>query len=183
MSWLVFALFAYAAVALEMGLQTLRLIGGASFVLILAVYIGLMAPARAGVWAMGLLGLLVDLKGGPVPGAVVVGPATLGYLVGAFAVLQLRTLVFRESVLTLAVLVFAVGIMVQLVIVFMFSMRGVWILPGERLADWHPADELAHRFVDLVKTAVVALAVGGLLLKSTPAWGFPGKTRIDRRFH
>ena len=105
MNWIVFAIFAYIALALETGLGTLLAIPGPTgpspgFVLILAVFIGLMAPSIAAAWGMLILGALIDLQTGDL-GYPLIGPAALAYLVGAFAALQLRAMVLRQSIITL----------------------------------------------------------------------------------
>lgn len=186
MNWLVFALAAYVMLALETGLRTLLGVSGLagaypSFVLILAVYIGLVAPSHVVPWAMLALGLLVDLQAGPVPEAAIIGPAALGYLFGAYVVLQLRVLVFRESVITLAALVFATGIFVQLVIVGLYTMRGLPWLTAQPVEGWSAADQLVHRFFVLLYTAIAAVPIGALLLRTTPLWGLPNRGRGEHR--
>ncbi|MFW6059676.1 MAG: hypothetical protein ACODAQ_05810 [Phycisphaeraceae bacterium] len=185
MNWLVFALAAYVMVALETGLRALLGVSGPdgaypSFMLILAVYVALLAPAQVVPWALLVLGVLVDLQMGPVPEAAILGPAALGYLFGAYVMLQLRVLVFRESVITLAALVFATGIFVQLVIVGLYTMRGLPWLTAQPIEGWGAADQLVRRFFILLYTTVVALPVGALLLRTTPIWGFPNRGRDHR---
>lgn len=183
MNWFLFAIFAYVMLALEVGLAGLLGFQGASgavtpsFVLILAVYIGMLAPTSVVPWAMLILGLLVDLQPGPVQDAVVVGPMALGYLTGAFAVLQLRALVFRESVISLAAMIFGVGVFVHLVAVALLTMRGLpWTL-AEPIAGWNAADQLVHRFLHLLYTAGMALPIGAILFKITPLWHFTSRQR------
>jgi len=147
MNWIVFALAAYVMLALEVGLRTLLGIPGPdgvspSFVLVLAVYIGMMAPAHVVPWAMLILGVLVDLRPGAAPDVTIVGPMALGYLVGAYVVLQLRGLVFRESVLALSALVFAGGLFVQLVAVGLLTMRGLPWPTGQPIEGWNAPDQL-----------------------------------------
>jgi cell shape-determining protein MreD len=181
MNWPVFALFAYVAAALDLGLGSLPVVGEASFILILAVFVGLNAPGSVVAWALLILGLLVDLQPGPVHGAVLLGPGALGFLAGAYAVLQLRTLLFRESVMTLAVMVLAVGVFVQLVMVALLTMRGLPMI-AEPIAGWNAADQLAHRFMQLLYTAALSVPVGWVLIRSRPLWGFAGKGRAERHF-
>ena len=185
MNWLVFALVAYLMLALEAGLRTLLGIAGPdgaypSFILILAVYVGLLAPSQVVPWAMLVLGLLTDLQAGPVPEAAIIGPAALGYLLGAYVIMQLRLLVFRESVITLAALILATGIFIQLVVVGLYTMRGLPWLTAEPIAGWSAADQLVRRFFILLYSTAVAVPIGALLLRSTPLWGFPSRGRGDR---
>lgn len=179
MRWLIFSIFAYAMLAAQVGLRSLVSVGGVSpqFLLILAVYVGLMAPSAVVPWALLVLGLLVDLAPGNAHGLSLVGPAALGYLAGAYAVLQLRTLVFRQSVITLTALVLVAGVFVHLVIVALLTVRGVpWPL-GEPVPGWSAADQLVQRFLSLLYTAVWAMPVGVVLFRTTPLWGFAGKSR------
>lgn len=177
MNWLVFSLITFAALVLETGLRTLLALGTSdvtpSFLLIVAVFIGLQAQPSIVVWSFLILGLLADLQGGPVAGGAILGPTALGYLAGAYAILQLRTLVFRESVLTLAVMTFVVGLFIQLVVVALFTLRGLPIVPAEAIEGWRPADQLVHRFLQLLYSAVLAVPVGFILLRFTGLWAFP----------
>ncbi len=182
MNWLIFSLAAYLAYALDTGSWTLLQGYGVapSFLLILAVYIGMLAPPRTVIWAFLVLGVLTDLVGPyTTDGNTILGPAALGYLVGAYAILQLRGLVFRESVLALSVLSFAVGLFIHLTMLAILKLRGLSFLTGEPIAL--AADEaLVQAFLHLLYTAVAAAPVGFLLLRTTPLWSFPGKIRMDR---
>jgi len=181
MNWLVFILVTYVGLAMQSGLETLLAIPDAqtgvspSWLLILAVFVGLSAPASVVPWAMLMLGILVDLSSPIAGGGVLVGPGALGYLVGAFAVLQLRGLVFRQSMFTLAVMVFVVGLLIQLVIVALLTGRGLSWLTAQPLAGWNAMDQLAHRFLMLIYSAIAAIPAGYVLFKLTPVWGFGAK--------
>ncbi len=120
-----------------------------------------------------VLGLLVDLQPNPTPAVTIIGPASLGYLVGAYVVLQLRALVFRESVITLAALVFTTGIFIQLVIVGIYTMRGLPWLTAQPVEGWNTADQLVNRFFILLYTTVMVVPIGALLLRRRPSGAFP----------
>jgi len=189
MRWPTFCLFAFVMLALQVGLRTLLRepfgfdAGEPQLLLILGVFIGLSAPERVIPWAWLLLGLLVDLTQPLTIHMAVeetritlIGPAGLGYLLGGYAVWQMRPLVFRDSSLSIGFVAFLAGILVQLAIVAMFSFRGLgwpW-LSGETIADFSPADELVRRFLELIYTAVVAVPIGYLLIRMRPLWGFQG---------
>lgn len=179
MNWITFAIAAYLCLTLQVGLGDLWAIGPAapSLVLVLGVFIGLTAPGTTVGWAMLVLGLLVDaITPWTGPGqqtVTILGPAAIGYLVGAYAVVQLRSMVFRESVLTLAVMTFVVGIFIQLVIVFLMVIRGP--ISGDALPGFSAADQLVMRFLSLLYTAVAAVPVGWLLMKLSPLFGFAHK--------
>jgi rod shape-determining protein MreD len=187
MSWLIFTLVVFVAFSLETGLQTLLAIPGPtgvapSFLLVVAVFIGLLAPSTTVAWAFLIIGLLVDLQPGPVREGVILGPAALGYLVGGYTVVQLRTLVFRESVLTLAVMTFIVGVFIELVIVMLYTARGLPITPADPIAGWSAADRLKDGFLQLVYSAALAVPVGALLFRYAHIWAFPKGPRADRHF-
>lgn len=178
MNWLIFAMITYAAMALEMGLEPMPVLGRVSFMLILAVFVGLMARPHAVVCALLILGVLVDLK--HLVGLI--GPAALGYGVGAYAVLRLRSLVFRESILALAVMVFAVGLCVQLVIVALLTVRGLDWIRAQPIEHWILADELKNRFVDLILSVIAAVPISYGLFRFAAIWNFQAKTRSERHF-
>lgn len=186
MNRLVFALITFVALVLETGLRTLFALGPTnatpSFLLVIAVFIGLLGQPGVVVWSFLVLGVLTDLQGGPVAGGVIIGPAALGYLAGAYAILQLRTLVFRESVLTLAVLTFVTGVFVQLVVVALYTFRGLPITPAEAIEGWSAANQLVERFLNLLYTAVVAIPLGFVLFRFAGIWGFPHAPRAGRHF-
>ena len=163
MRWLVFTIFAYLAFALDQGLSVLwsDLLGGwsaaPSLMLIYAVFIALWAPPRATYIAWLILGILTDLsipRG--VAGAVdgnesfwVLGPATLGYLLGAYAAVETRTLFLRESPLALAALTFFSGIFVHLLTIAILTWRGVHFPLGEPLAGWSGTSQIFQHALDL----------------------------------
>ncbi len=188
MRWPVFFLFVFLAVVLQLGLRTLLRdpfgldAGEPQLLLILGVFIGLSAPGRVTPWAWLMLGALVDLTQ-PLSVRLAVeetqiallGPACLGYLLGGYAVWQLRPLVVRDSPLAVAFVAFCAGILVQLAIVAALSMRGLpwpW-LTGERITGFSAADELVRRFLELIYTALFAVPLGALLIRLRPMWGFP----------
>lgn len=192
MNWLLFAILTYACLLMQVGLTTLLGIPDAQgvspdFMLILAVYVGMQAPGRHVGWAMLTVGICANLLPQTVvEGATTVGPllgpVALGYLAGAFAVLQLRTLVFRESVISLAIMVFVVGIFIQLVIVALYTARGLPFLLGDPIPHWSASDELFERFKVLLYSAIVAVPVGIVLLRLNPAMNFNTGQRAERVF-
>jgi len=178
----IFLLFAYLATVVQGGLNPLwEIPGGAgsatpSLLLILAVFIALTGPGVVACWAALILGAIVDLSS-PV---AVLGPHAIGFALGAYVVLQLRSLVFRESVFTMALMTLAAGIFVHLAAVALVAIRGMPITPGEAIEGFRAADELVSRFFNVLYATVMALPVGWLLLKTSLLWGFPSKSRSDR---
>lgn len=184
MNWLTFTLTTYLLLCAEIGLREALRIGDVfpSFLLILMVFIGLTAAPMTVAWAALILGLLTDLQ--PTNGALAIpGPAAVGFLIGAYAVVQLRSLLFRESVLTLAIMVFVVGLFVNLAEVALYSFRGLSFLANEPIPGWSAPGELVTRFLRLLYTAAMALPVGWLLLRLLPLWRFSGGGRGERSFH
>lgn len=179
MNWAIFAIFAYVAVVVDRSLTVLFPDGAAapSMTLVLMVYLAMSAPPWKVMWSALLLGLLVDLSqkltlvDGP-QAAVLVGPHALGYLVGAYLVLQVRAMLFRHSLLSLLALVVAGGMLAQLVIVFLLSVRGLSIVPGEAVTQWSAMGEVGTRFVQVIYSAVLALPLGWLLIRLEPLWQF-----------
>ncbi len=183
MRWSTFAIFAYAALALEVGLRTLLGdpfgigLGQPSFALVLMVFVSMAAWPMQATIAAGVLGLLVDLvtdytfSGSP-GSAAIVGPQVLGYLVGCYAVLQVRAMVFRGSRGSMIFMTFMAGMFVNLVVVALLEMRRWGWLPSTPLAHWSAADELMGRFLSLLYTAVLAYPLGVVLHRTDALWGF-----------
>lgn len=183
MNWFIFALTTYVLLVLQIGCRSLLVVDGAypQLPLILLVFVGLSAPSRVLGWSAVVLGLLLDLQPGPIAPPII-GPHAMGYLAGAFVVVQLRNLLFRESVIAFAALVLLVGIGTELVTIAIYTMRG-WPWPlGEPLAHWSATGALVHGFFSVLYTTVAAVPVGWLLMRSSGVWGFPGKVRHERRF-
>ncbi|MCX5659157.1 MAG: hypothetical protein NTW19_05470 [Planctomycetota bacterium] len=188
MRWLFFAIFAYLALALDLGLRSLLAIDAGvgpitpSLTLILAVYVGLWAPSRAVAWAFLILGAATDLlsfwpasdPGQPLGN--ILGPTALAYLVGAYAIIQIRGFVYRESTLAMAVVAFGVGAVIHLVAMLLLTLRGLPFPLGEPIPNWHVADEFIRRFLSLLYTAVAAVPVGMAFNRIYPgAWIDPLK--------
>jgi len=178
MNWIVFAIFAYLALALENGLDQMLSVGVVtpSFVLIVAVYVAMTANRSAVPWALLILGLLEDLThpyhvghGLDLP---VVGPYALGYLAAAAICLQLRGMMATGSPLSVALLVIPAGILMQVVAVAMVTLRRLPLLQSDPVTGWIAADELVHRFGVLGYTAALALPVGFVLIRTAPLWRF-----------
>ncbi len=174
MNWLLFAILTYIFLLMQVGLTSLLGIPDAQGVcpdllLIFAVFIGIHAQERLVGWSMLIIGLCANLLPGPLSEGPILGPEALGYLAGAFAVLQLRTLVFRESVISLAIMIFIVGIFIELVIVALYTARGLPMLLGEPIPHWSASDQLVHRFLVLLYSAIVSVPIGLVLNKLAPS--------------
>jgi len=181
--WSVFILFAYLALALELGLVNLLAItgpGGAAprFTLVLVALVALRADVRHAVPAAMVLGACVDLAE-PFGGAqvlrdtVALGPAVLGYGLAAYVGLQCREIVFRDSAIALAAVVLVAGLFAELVIVALLTLRGLPVAGGEAIPGWDAFDQLAGRLADLFYTTVLAAPLGWGLHRTGRLWGWP----------
>ncbi len=182
MNWLLFAILTYGFLLMQVGLKPLLGIPNAQgvspdFLLIFAVFIGIHAHGRTVAWAMLTIGLIANLLPGPIAEGPILGPEALGYLMGAFAVLQFRTLVFRESVISLVIMVVVVGIFIQLVTILLYTGRGMPLFLGTPVPNWDVWDEMFYRFLMLLYSAVMAIPVGLVLLKLSPALISPPSQR------
>lgn len=187
MNWITFILAAFLAYVLDTGLRALLSLpeveGGVSpsFLLILMIYVAMLAPVSAVVWASLVCGALADLQGGPA-GSPLLGPASLGFLLGGYAVVQLRSLVFRESIATLAVMTFVAGILIQLGIVMLYQMRNLSYTWAQPIEGWSAADALMRSFFLLLYSAAAAVPVGWVLFRLMPMFGFHHHHKPRDRF-
>lgn len=199
MRWSIFAVFAYLALVLQSAVPVMfemrawEVKPEPSIVVVLMVFIAMGAPQTIALWSALILGLLVDMTS-PLPivtamqetrDVALPGPYALGYVTGAYAVLQIRGMAFRDSPFALAIMVFAAGLFVHLVSVSLISFRALPIHPSDAIPNWHAADELVAAFFNLLYTTLLAIPLGFLLIKSDPLWGFPsqrtsgGRLRAD----
>lgn len=186
MRWIVFGIVAFVAVVLETSMRhmfALRFVGSVapSFVAIVAVYVALFSPRETGLWAMWILGLLVDLvsplRQGDFGAGPLLGPHALGYVFAGYLLIQVRGMLFRRQVLTVAVMSVLFVIVASVVVVFLYAVHGVVypkIVDGQSLswADHGPLGEFFRRAGDGVYTGLLAVPLGALLVWSLPLWGF-----------
>ena len=186
MRWLVFILFALVFLAVELGLRAWITLpvgpyraAAPSLLLILGVFVSLHAYRPVAVTAMLLLGVATDLtqaignlETAQTQAIFLLGPAALGFLLGAYVVLQFRTMMFHDSPITLAVMTLVAGLFVQLVLVAIITLRGV--LPTDSVPDWQATSQLVQRAVSVIYAAVLALPLGLLLGRLKRLWLFEG---------
>lgn len=116
MNGIAFGIAAWIALGMDLGLREALQLGGTGvapgFVLMLVLFVAIWAPSGTAAAAALVGGALTDLtRLVPTSGGeslAVLGPHALGYLLGAYAVVMLRALVFRKSPLTIGIL-FALG--------------------------------------------------------------------------
>lgn len=195
MNWALFAVMFYVLLAMQTGLSSLfgvhvEWFGGLDlaprFVLILPVFIGLFGPARTAMVAFALTGFCLDLLSPLESWAnqqgttmmpqqlTLIGPYTLGYLVGGYLTLQLRGMVFRGNPLSLSFCVIVAGIAVHLIVVALLSLRG-WYDP---VVGFSASSAMLERGLSLIYTGLITIVIAWPLLKLKPFFGFQvSKTR------
>lgn len=196
MRWWIFAAAVYVVLAIQVGLAPALSIATPlgevqpRFVLLLAVLIGLSAPPSAALVACLVLGTLLDLvtpwtvalDGAEATELTLIGPYALGYLAGGYALLQLRTMVFRRQPLTIGTMVLLSGFAVQLIVVAVLSIRGWyepivgWLAPPGAAAG-SGMRQLALRVLALLYTAVIGVALALPLTRLGPALGIDTRSR------
>lgn len=176
MNWIVFALFAWIAFGLEIGLRPLISPGDGSiapsFVIPLLVYVSLWAPARTALWAALILGLGADLLSSidlaPSGNATIIGPRAIGYLLGAQLVIASRGVVIGRSPVTMVVLSIGAAFVAGVVAVALFTLRSFY-----DPVVWSPGHQLGVRFFSALYTGVSALALSFVLIPLGSAFQFP----------
>ncbi|MEM9752815.1 MAG: rod shape-determining protein MreD [Planctomycetota bacterium] len=181
MSRPVFLVAAYVAFLAQASLQPFWQLGGdstgrgltPSVLLILAVFIGQCGPGVAALGSAIILGLLADTLARPYPElGVLIGPYTLGLTVGVYAVLQLRTLLFRHAILTLAVMTLVAGLFAELVAAAILGVRGLSFIANHPPPDLSAASSLGRGLLRTLYTVALSLPLGWLLLRTRRLWRF-----------
>jgi len=182
-NWFVFAIAAWVAFGLELGGRDVLQIGpggiAPSFVIPLAVFVALWAPATHTLWACLALGVIADLTW-QIPttdgrAATVLGPYAIGYTLLGVLVVNMRGMVIRRNPITMAFLCVLGSLVAQIVIVALFTIRRLY---GDPIA-WDAGDELLHRAFASVYTGGVGLILSLALFAGAPLFQFqqPGGRR------
>lgn len=182
MNWLAFAIAAWVACGFEYGLRDAFRLGetpvAPSFLLILAVFVCLWASPGAVLSACLIIGMLMDFIflqqiQGTEQWLTILGPHALGLLLGGYAVLNMRALMFRRNALALAFLCIVAGALMHILAWALLYLRGVW---GDPVFGG-VAGELGYRLAGAVYTGVMALVIGLILGLVRPVFGFPADTK------
>lgn len=172
------AVLAWLCLGLETGLKgTLAfrvdtLMAAPSFVVPLAVFVGVCAAPYQVLWTCLGLGLAMDLLapvdlGGGGGVITVAGPHAIGMLLAGQFVLLTRGLMIRRNPLTIVALSIPAAMIMHIVVVAFFTLRQFYSpLPG-----WSTTGELATRFFASVLTGGSALVLSVLLMPLAPALG------------
>lgn len=174
MNWIIITLIGYLFVALHQGLAPVFSIdtpwGTATprLVLVFAVYLGLLAPTAGVVWAWALIGFVLDLLTALPGQGVIIGPYTIGYLIGAIVVLQLRSMVLRTHPVSHAFCVLGAGVAVHGVVSAIMGIRQIY----DPAAGYDGLHDAAVRMLAVAYTVPFAAVLAWPLIKAAPAFGF-----------
>lgn len=185
MRWAIYILAVLVAVAIDSSLGGVLKIGDAQprFLACVVVYAILSAPRAYAVRIAMLAGLLADLLSPTIrpddSQLVVIGPWTLGFALGALAVLPLRSLLYHRNPISSGFATFVFSLLAAIVFV------AVWVLRINLLADespsWWPgtgASEVWHQSKVALANGVVAIPTVWLLDRSRGIWGFSTAKRL-----
>jgi hypothetical protein len=178
---------AWLALGLETGLKsTLAINFGSiaaapSFVLPLAVFIALCAPAQQAAWACLALGFLMDVTAPqtlPGDSITVIGPYAIGFFLAAQLVLTLRGLVIRRHPLAVVALSILAAAVMQIVVVSLLTLR-FWLT--NQAMVWDLKHELVERLASAFVTGGSAFVMAIFLAPLAPLLGLPSSRSWVRR--
>lgn len=184
MRWTVFLVAVLLAAALDASLGGIFVVGDARPRLLPAtvVFALLSMPRRGAVRAAMLAGLVADLltpgvleQGGSL---VVIGPYTLGFALGALAVVPLRTLLYRRNPLSGVIATAMFSLLSSIAVIALWALRARLL---GTTPPWWPATGAGEAWVRLIGAAgdgVLALPVLWLLERTKPVWDFAVATKL-----
>lgn len=183
MNWPVIAIAVYLALGIDLGSRAALALGGSvvpSLLLALVALIAAFAPAGSTLLIALVAGALVDLTTpvatteGP---RLVLGPSALGFMLGAYVVITLRTLFARRHVMALVVLAVLAAGGAGLVSAGLLALRQVTDA-GFTLAG----PQVMSRLGSALYTAVPALLLALVWRRIMPVLGLvdPFARRWDR---
>lgn len=179
MKWILFVPVLLVALVLDVSFMGALDVAGVSpsLVVIVLAFIAMQAEAGSVTWASLLAGFLWDLSdpsmAGPRAPLYLIGAHTLGCFFGVQAVLSVRGIVVRRNPLSVGAMALLLG-----------GASGLFWTAWWTLRSWYPGSvppwgdgsslmQLGTQLLAALATGIAGIAVGWLLLKSTPAWGFP----------
>jgi rod shape-determining protein MreD len=186
MNWVTVLIAGYLLTGLDLGLREGVQLWPThivpSLVIPFVVYVALFAPVTGALWTGLLVGLVVDLSTtrGPADSAVViVGPHAIGFLVMAYFVLTVRTMVIRRNPLTLGALS-AIGAAIGYLIAIVVLQIRAWY--GDPIS-FSLTDEVLQRLGSALATGLSGMALSVVLFPMFPVFGFYDQSarRFTRR--
>jgi len=180
MRWGVFIAATFLTLALEISVKPLFVFSSyaniaPSFMIVLLVFLALQLPRMTLMWATLLLGMLMDLsqpENTPGGGQVfLIGRHAIGYVVAAYLIVQMRAVVFRQRLITLVVFSGLAMLLVGVTRIVLLGVRG-WFGDSLVWAGGSALGELVIVLLVSVYSAIMAVPIGWLLLRTVPMWGF-----------
>ena len=176
MNRIALVIWAWLAYALEAGLEPLWRISTVtpSPLLVLLAWVSL--RARGGTvggsvfWAGVFLGLLADLQPGANAGAAVIGPHAVAFPLAGWAVLRVRSMVFRDGLAPLVAAAGGVTLIVGVVVMTILQLRHAsWLTADTSMV--HPLrSEVGRWLLRAIYTAVLAVVMGWAMMKVKERW-------------
>lgn len=185
MRWSVFILFALVALAIDASLGAILSIGDAQprFLPSVVVFALLSAPRMHAVRIAMLAGLLADLLSPTLrtdgTQLVVIGPWTLGFALGALAVVPLRSLLYHRNPISSGFATLVFSLLASVVFVAIWTLR--LLLLRDESPSWWPGTgggEVWHQAKVALANGVVAIPAVWLLDKTRVLWGFSTAKRV-----
>lgn len=182
MSAPVFAIFAWLALGLEIGLRDALELGQSgvtpSFVIVLLAFVASHAPRHAAVWAGVTLGALLDLTAARPDNTgqgivTVLGPSAVGCAAAAYTIVVMRGSMMRRNPLTLALLSVVAMAMVTIVSTTLLEFRSFW----DPTLSVRASAELWVGALRGLYSAALAIPLGAALAFATPLFAFPQQHR------
>lgn len=186
MRWWVFVPAALLCVAIDSALMPVMAIGGfrPCLTAVLLAWVALYASRGAVLGGALLVGLYADAQPPAVFGdesIVVLGPHMLGWVLAAWAVVEVREILFRRNALTVAVAAGAMVLGQSLVFLAVSGVRVIYADPAPLWGVGSGAWAFGHDAVDALYTGALALPCAWVLARTMDWWGFAqGGVRFGR---
>ena len=186
MNWVTVLIAGYLLTGIDLGLregvQLWPTHIAPSLVIPFVVYVALFAPHTAALWTGLLIGMVVDLSTprGPADAlTIVVGPHALGFLVAAYFVITVRSMVIRRNPLTLGAVSALAAAIAYLIAIVLLQIRS-WC--GDPI-NFSLGDEILQRLGSALATGISGMALSVVLFPMFPVFGFhdPATRRFTRR--
>lgn len=185
MRWSIYILSVLVAIAADSSVGGILRIGDAQprFLPCVVVFALLSAPRLHAVRLAMLAGFVADLLSPSIRSdgsqLVVIGPWTLGFALGALAVLPLRSLLYHRNPISsgFATIVFSLLASVAFVAIWTLRLK----LIGDDSPSWWPgtgAGEVWHQAKAALASGAVAIPTVWILNRMRGIWGFSSAKRV-----